>query len=364
MNDPETESVDYSIAARVSLKDDSELKPRRRRLRFPRYKRKSGLNPIWGHKQRHDSEAPGCRQQLKGFPLHEDVKLVAYDQVKAIPEVSFADIYCEDMSLISNITTAPADYDSFHGLKDPFKCGDSYQHGGDYNIQLNAISENLSCVGMEAATDGLFMDFLDAVDGGMQSAAQQLDLTSKCNSTPESCALILDSSYDCDENEGFEAHHSPTNSEVGCVTPVKEPSLKRRVNVPLQPPLPAEEGVEVPLSQQEPCPIKQLVAKLSINETVLQNERKASEKPVMRGIQNRPAAKVSDEDKGRISLFSPLRSISKSLSRRKPRENIDIEHQVQKRHKIAESQNISGTVSTDLSFQDIFDSESEHPLNA
>jgi hypothetical protein len=389
MNDPETESVDST--ARIPFKDDYQLKSQlksRRRLRFPRYKgkssRKSGLNPIWGNKLRHDSEAPCCEAPSKrafkgegltrldteddshffeGFPLHEEMQLFAYDQeMKAIPGEPFADIDCEDMSVISIITTSPAAGDSFDCHMDPCIYDDSYNHGENYDIKKsNAITDNLSCAGMslEAATGGLFTNFLDAVDGGMQSVVQRLDLTSKSKSATGSCASILDSSSDCAEDEGF--------------TSIQEPSLKRRVNEPLQPPLPAEEGVEVHLSQPEPSPMK-----LPINETALQqNERKAWEKPVMKtsrsypyytqDIQNRPWAKASNEDNGRISLFGPLRSISKFLSRRKLEEKIEMEHQVQKRHRIAESQDRSLlTVATDLSttytISSRSQSESEHPL--
>jgi hypothetical protein len=388
MNDTVTDSVD-SITERISFKDESQLKSRRRRLRFPRYEgskssRKSGLNPIWSNKERHDSEAPTCEapsrralhgegvirldteggsHPFKGFPLHNEMQPVAYDQMKAIPGVPFADIDCEDMSFISNITTAAAAADSFDSHMDRFLCVESYHHGKYYDIQLNPIAENISCAGMslEAATDGLCTDFLHAVNGGMQSRVQQSNLTSKPNSATGSCASILDSSSDRAEDEAFEVQYSPTsNSEVACVTPVQEQSLKRRVNEPLQLPLPTEDCVEVHLSQSEPCPIKQLITKLSINETALQNKRKAWwRKSVMKtsrvyyaqSIQNRPAAKASDEVNGRIFFFSPLRSISKSLLRGKLEEKIEMEHQVQKkRHKIAESQNIPlGTIATDLS---------------
>lgn len=379
-------------------------------MRFPRYKgkssRKSGLNPIWGNKQIHDSGAPSCEAPSKGafigegvirrnaegdsrffrgFPLHEEMQLVAYDQMKAIPG-HFGDIDCEDMSLISNITTAPALHDSLDSQSDNFICGDYYLHGENYDIQFNAIAENISaCAGMslEAATDELFTDFLDSVDGGIQSVVQQLDLTSMPNSATGSLAFVLESSSDLAEDEGFEVHYSPANSEVARITPVQEPSLKRRVDESLQPPLTAEEGVEINLFHPEPYPVKQLIARLAINETALQHERKAwEEEPVMKAsrapypytqdIENRPTAKVSNENNGRISFFSPLRSILKSLSRKKLEEKIEKEHHVQKRREIAEiaeSLNVSSsTIATDLSttnFHDIFDSESsEDPLKA
>lgn len=389
-------------------------------MRFPRIKgrssRKSGLNPILDNKRRDDSEAPGCEapsksdegvmqldaggdsQLFKELPLHEDMQLVAYDQTKAIPGVPVAAIDCEDMSLISNITIAPAAAPAdvyFEDHMDPFLCGHSHHHGGNYDIQLNAIAENFSCgVSLESATDGIFTDFLDAVDGGMKPAVQQLDLTSKPNSATGSYALIQDSSSDDAtpkkvasalrestnraEDEGFEVQDSPKNSDVACVTPIQKPSRKRRVIEPLLMPFPAEEGVEVHLSQPEPCPITQLITKLAINETALQNERKAWETPGLktcrsysykRGVENRPTIIAINDDKRSTPVFSPPRSVSKSLSRRKLEEKIEMEHQVQKRHKLAESHNISlDAIATDLSTaffdEDIFDSESQHPLKA